>query len=93
MAKDTLLNRQQFLRLDMETVYLAGLTPPEMTDAVNLAKNVFEAPQAAVEPNLGTLTIRAPKNTLNAFNATLRSLLDGRSQVLLEVRMIQTRAH
>ena len=37
----------------------------------------------------GTLTIRATTDKLNAFNETLRQLLDGRSQVLLDVRLIQ----
>jgi type II secretory pathway component GspD/PulD (secretin) len=60
-----------------------------LTDVVNLAKNVFNVQQAAAEPTSGTISIRAPHNTLNAFNATMSQLLDGRSQVLLEVRMIQ----
>jgi type II secretory pathway component GspD/PulD (secretin) len=60
-----------------------------MTEVDNLAKNVFGAQHAALELTSGTLTLRAPTQTLDAFNATLRDLLDGRSQVLLEVKMIQ----
>ena len=56
---------------------------------VNLAKNVFNAQQAVAEPTSNTITIRASHGTLNAFNATMSELLDGRNQVLLEVRMIQ----
>jgi Flp pilus assembly secretin CpaC len=89
VARDTREYRDQFLRQEMETVYLPGLTTAEMTDMGNLAKNVFDAQHAVVEPTRGTLTIRAPATTLNAFNETLRELLDGRSQVMLEVRMIQ----
>jgi type II secretory pathway component GspD/PulD (secretin) len=89
VARDTKDNRQQFLRQELETVYLSGLTATELTDVANLAKNVFNAPQVVVEPSSGTITIRATARTLNAFNATMRELLDGRSQVLLEVRMIQ----
>jgi general secretion pathway protein D len=33
-----------------------------------------------------TITLRAPAATLDAFNATMQSLLAGRSQVLLDVR-------
>ncbi len=54
-----------------------------------MARNLFEAPQTVVEPSAGTLTIRASESALNALNATLRDLLDGRSQVLLDVRLIQ----
>ena len=89
VARDTRVNRDQFLRQEMETVYLPGLTSTEMTEVSNLAKNVFDAQHEAIQPTSGTMTIRAPTSTLNAFNATLHDLLDGRSQVLLEVKLIQ----
>jgi tetratricopeptide (TPR) repeat protein len=82
-------NRRQFQRQEMETVYLSGLTKEELIDVGNLAKNVFDAPQSITDPSAGTITLRAPERTLKAFNATMRELLDGKSQVLLEVRMIQ----
>jgi type II secretory pathway component GspD/PulD (secretin) len=88
-ARDTKENRQQFTPLEVETVYLPGLSATELTDVVNLAKNVFNAQQVAAEPTSGTITIRASQRTINAFNATMRELLDGRNQVMLEVRMIQ----
>jgi len=89
VARDTPENRQQFLRQELETIYLPGLTSAEFTDVVNLAKQTFEMQQAVPDPSAGTLTIRAPKRTLDAFNATIRELLDGHNQVLLEVRMFQ----
>jgi type II secretory pathway component GspD/PulD (secretin) len=89
VARDTPENRNQFERQVLETIYLPGLLPTEMTDALTLAKNVFDVKQAAADPGAGTLTLRAPERTLDAFNATVRDLIDGRSQVLLEVRLIQ----
>ena len=89
VARNTAENRQRFMRLQLETVYLPGLSSTELTDVGNLAKNVFEAQQSFVEPTAGTLTIRASKQTLDAFNSTIRELIDGRNQVLLEVRLIQ----
>jgi tetratricopeptide (TPR) repeat protein len=88
-ARDTRENRQQFTRQELETVYLPGLSATELTDVVNLAKNVFNAPQAVAEPTSGTITIHASHQTLNAFNSIMSQLLDGQNQVLLEVRMIQ----
>ena len=73
----------------METIYLSGLNRDGVDRRGNLAKNVFEVQQAVAEPTAGTITLRAPERTLKAFNATMSELLDGRSQVLLEVRMIQ----
>jgi len=89
VAKDTRENRQQFMRQEFETVYLGGMSQTEMTDIGNMAKNVFQAQQVAVQMSSGTLTIRATADKLNAFNETLKQLLDGRSQVMLDVRVIQ----
>jgi general secretion pathway protein D len=88
VALDTRENRANFTRNGLETVYLAGLTPTQMTDMGNLARNIFQV-SPAVDPSSGTLTIRAPESQLNAFNATFRGLLEGRSQVLLDVKLIQ----
>ncbi len=89
VAKDTRDNRQQYMREEFETVYLGGLSTTEMTEIGNVAKTVFQVQQVAVQQTAGTLTIRATTDKLNAFNETLRELLDGRSQVLLDVRLIQ----
>jgi Flp pilus assembly secretin CpaC len=89
VAHDTPENRQQWMRLGLETIYLPGLTAPELTDAASVARNVFNVQQAAANPTEGTLTLRAPERTLSAFNTTIRELLDGHNQVMLEVRLIQ----
>lgn len=90
VARDTPENRLQFMRQDLETIYLSGLSSTELTDVGNVAKNVFEltGAQAVVEPSASTITIRAPERTLHAFNATIRDLLAGKNQVLLDVRLI-----
>ena len=88
-ASDTRTNRQEFSRLEMETVYLAGMKADDMTAVSNLAKQVFSAEQAQVTASTGTITVRAPLETLEAFNSTIRELIDGQSQVLLDVHVIQ----
>jgi type II secretory pathway component GspD/PulD (secretin) len=89
VAKDTRENRQQYMREEFETVYLGGMAAAQMTEIANMAKNVFQLQQVVVQQTTGTLTVRATTDRLNAFNATLRELLAGRSQVLLNVRLIQ----
>jgi general secretion pathway protein D len=89
IARDTPENRQQFERLDLETIYLPGLASSELTEVGTLAKNVFDVQHSAVDPTTGTITLRAPASTLNAFNSTIHELIDGHSQVLLEVTLIQ----
>jgi general secretion pathway protein D len=86
---DSRANREEYQRLNLETVYLPGLTATELTEIGALAKNVFDAPQSVVDQSSGTLTIRAPEKSLDAFNSTVRELLDGRSQVMLQAQVFQ----
>jgi general secretion pathway protein D len=87
VAEDTKENRTKFERLIVETVYLPGLTAAEVTDISNVARNVFEAQQVTVSPSASTLTIRAPREKVAALNSTLAEMLDGRSEIQLDVRM------
>lgn len=89
VARDTPENRQRFMRLSLETVYMPGLSADEMTAVTNLARNVFGAQEVAPDPSGGRMVVRAPQLNLDAFNATMRQLLDGSSQVMLEVKLIQ----
>ncbi len=88
VAKDTKENRDRFQRLILETIYLPGVTTSEMTDVGNMARTLFDAQQTTPQAN-GTLTVRAPEARLAALNRTIADLLDGRSQVDLEVRLIE----
>jgi len=89
VARDTRDMRQQYMRNELETVYLYGMSAEEMTAMGNIAKNVFEMQQTALDPTSGTLTLRAPETTLTAFNTTYHDLMEGRPQVLIDVRIIQ----
>lgn len=89
VAKDTRANREQFMRQVIETVYLPGLSPSEMTDLGAVARNIFDAQQSSVQQQTNTLTVRAPQVKLDALNRTLADLMDGRSQVDLEIRLIE----
>ncbi len=88
-ARDTRDLRQQYTRNGVETVPLSGLTNTEMTDVGNMARNVFGIQQTSVDPTAATITLRAPEETLNAFNATLHDLTEGRGEVLIDVRVLQ----
>ena len=88
-AKETKDNHTTYDRLSLETIRLPGLSATEFSDIGNLAKNVLGIQQAAVQPQQGTLTVRAPIDSLNALNRTLVDLLDGKSEVLLDVKIYE----
>jgi type II secretory pathway component GspD/PulD (secretin) len=89
VAADTVTNRNQFLRQDVETVYLTGLSDEELNDVLSVVKSIFLVQQATLSLSKRAITLRAPQRTLEALNATLESLLEGRSQVMLDVNLIQ----
>ena len=89
VARDSYENRQKFVPQDLETIYLSGLSAEELTEMGNMARNLFEVTQVNVDQSAGKMTLRAPYDTLTALNETLRELVEGRDQVLLEVRLIQ----
>ena len=89
VALDTRDLRRLFMRNAVETFYLSGMTANEMTEFGNMAKTVFMAPQSALDATSGTLTLRAPEQTISAFSSTYRDLMQGRSEVLLDVKLIQ----
>jgi Flp pilus assembly secretin CpaC len=89
VARNTTTNRMDFGRNAVDTVYLSGLNQNDMTEIGNIARNVFEVRQMSVDQSSGTAILRGPVDTLNAFNATYEDLLAGRSEVLLDVRLIQ----
>ena len=89
VAKDTKDNRTKFERESVETVYLPGLPAQDLTDLVTLTKNVFAVPTVTAAPGNGTLTIRGPAIDLRAVNATVNGLIEGRSDLQLDVNMYE----
>jgi general secretion pathway protein D len=89
VAKESKENHDKYDRLALETLRLPGLTATEFSDMSNLARNVLGIQQTAAQPELGTMTVRAPAANLRALNETLADLLDGKSEVLLDVKIYE----
>ncbi len=89
VAKDTRQNRANFERLLLETIFLPGVDAKEMTEPVNMVKTIFGVKQVSVRAGSGTLSIRAPEETLRAINATLAQLYLDKPEVVLDVRIYQ----
>jgi Flp pilus assembly secretin CpaC len=89
VAKDSKANRDKFERQSVETVYLPGMSADQITEITTLAKNVFAVRMATAAVDQSALTVRGSTADLNALNATLTSLLEGRSELQLDVRMYE----
>ncbi len=89
VAEDTKENRAKFERLMLETIYVPGLPAKELTEPVNMIRNVFGVKQIATRPGSGTITLRAPETTLRAVNTTLEGLYRQKPDVILDVKVYQ----
>jgi Flp pilus assembly secretin CpaC len=87
IAKDTPDNRQKFEHLLQETIYIPGMTNDQMDELGNVVRNVFDVKQISIDKGSGTLVIRAPQETLTYINLTLADLIDGGSEVTIELQL------
>jgi type II secretory pathway component GspD/PulD (secretin) len=87
IAKDTPDNRQKFEHLLQETIYIPGMTNDQMDELGNVVRNVFDVKQISIDKGSGTLAIRAPQETLTYINLTLADLIDGGSEVMIELQL------
>ena len=87
VAKDTEENRQKYERQVQETIYAAGMTNEQLAELGNMIKSVFEVKQLSVENSFGTLAVRAPAETLRVLNLTLADMLDGGSEVMIDLKL------
>jgi general secretion pathway protein D len=88
IAKDTQEDRARLVRQLEETIYVPGSTKEQLNELTNIAKNVFDVKQIAIGEGSGTMMVRAPETTLSALNETLEDLIDGASEVVIEVKLI-----
>jgi general secretion pathway protein D len=89
IAKDDTPNRQRLERLLEETIAVPGYSPEEMAELGNVIRNVFQIRDATVQPGSQTLVVRAPEDILGPMNRTLKDLIDGDGEVMLEVKLYE----
>jgi general secretion pathway protein D len=87
IAKDTQENRQRLERQLQETIYIPGMTNEEMDNLGTLVKNIFDVKEVTVGKASGTLVLRAPQETLTYINFTLADLIDGGSEVMIDLQL------
>ena len=88
LARDTLENRTRLQPLVEETIYVPASTSEQLNELSNIVKNVFDVQQVAIGTSSGTIAVRASEATLKSLNETLEDLIQGASEVILEVKLI-----
>jgi general secretion pathway protein D len=90
VASDTPEMRRQWERLSLRTFYLGGATAPtDVNDIVNLMRTIFEMRFVSAEPSRNTITVRAPKEAVEAAAALIDNLMDARPEVMLDLQVLE----
>ena len=83
-------NRAAYERMTFRTFYLPDLTAPqELTDLVNLLRVVLDIRYIQQDQAESSIIIRAPQPLLDAATQVLENVVQGRPEVLLDVRVYQ----
>ena len=84
---DTLELRRQFQRMSLKTFYLSdAVTPADLSDVSNAIRAIFDVKFIGNQPNQHIITIRAPKENMDAISGLMEDLLQARPELLLEVK-------
>jgi len=89
LAKDTQELRDRLEPLLEETFYMPGLPADQLTEMSNIAKNIFDLKQVAVQPSGDRLIIRGKEEALNLLQVTYAQMLDGGAEIMLEVHLYE----
>lgn len=87
VAGDTQETRKQYERLALRTFYVGNIsTQTDLNDLVNVMRNIFDMKLVSVEPGKGTITVRAPKEKVEAVASLLDDLMDAKPEIMIDVK-------
>jgi general secretion pathway protein D len=90
IAENTQENHKQFDRMSLRTFILPPhSTPQEVTDLVNIIKNVFELKSVGSGQSTDVVEVRGPQPMIEACAKWLDQLGNPRPQVMLDVHVLQ----
>jgi type II secretory pathway component GspD/PulD (secretin) len=86
VATDSADMRKNYERLVVRTFYVSNaVATTELTDVLNMLRTVFELRFISLEPNHNTITLRGPREDVEAAASLVDSLMDAKPEILLDV--------
>jgi general secretion pathway protein D len=90
VATDNPEMRRQYERLSLRTFYLGNaLSVTDLTDIVNVLRNVFQVNIVNAEGTRNAITVRAPKETVEAAASFIENIMDARPEFLIDVQEVE----
>jgi len=87
VASDTAEMRRQYERLVLRTFYVGNISSQtDLNDLVNVLRVILDIKLVNVEPTKNTITVRAPREQVEAAAVLLDNIMDARPEILLDVK-------
>ena len=86
VASDTVETRKQYERLALRTFYVGNVSAQtDLNDLVNVMRTIFDMKFVSIQPGQNTITVRAPREQVEAAASLLDNLMDAKPEISLEV--------
>ncbi|HEX4604481.1 MAG TPA: hypothetical protein VH724_10830 [Candidatus Angelobacter sp.] len=87
VASDTLETRKQYERMALRTFYVGNVSAQtDLNDLVNVMRNIFDMKLVSIQPGKNTITVRAPREQVEAAASLLDSLMDAKPELMIDVK-------
>jgi general secretion pathway protein D len=86
VASDTADMRKQYERMAMRTFYVGNVSSQnDLNDLVNVMRNILDIKLVSIQPGRNTISVRAPRQQVEAAASLLDNLMDARPELVVEV--------
>ncbi|HZD96433.1 MAG TPA: hypothetical protein VE133_19385, partial [Candidatus Sulfotelmatobacter sp.] len=87
VASDTLETRKQYERMALRTFYVGNVAAQtDLNDLVNVMRNIFDMKLVSIQPAKNTITVRAPREQVEAASSLIDHLMDAKPEMLIDVK-------
>ena len=87
VATDNVETRKQYERLALRTFYVGNATAQtDLNDLVNVMRNIFDMKLISINPGSNTITVRAPREQVEAASSLLDNLMDAKPELMIDVK-------
>jgi len=86
VANDTQDMRKQYERMALRTFYVGNVSSQtDLNDLVNVMRNILDMKLVSIQPGRNTITVRAPREQVEAAASLLDNLMDAKPELVIEV--------
>ncbi len=90
VAADTPENRRRFERMSLRSFYITDATSPEqVNELLGMLRSMFDIRLISAQLSRSTVTVRAPRDVVDAATSFLEGFSGGPPQVMLDVKVYE----